>query len=407
MTSFAIIAEIAPKVNIKPSNNGAFPPLADKNAPSVVSAKRCETFDPDPYATNSWAALRVPFEWHGDDVASFDNELYALIERNPTSKEAIFRHLDQPTTRVTMCNDLLASIIARTTYDLRSHNGEITFVNGKVMTGTPARLTFRARTNDDGQRVVQEKRRRSWKLFGHLAPNGTVAPIIPSHLPEIAKDDDPRYPEVAANARKEIRIIEEKAKLINDPTELMDKGVAVSFKGSCRRCNKVLKNPKSVANGIGPTCAKKQSKAGGSKLAASPVETGETTEDLDSSLPLDEGQVLFCTSQLGAMGCSHAEIEQFFGDLLPGTPHWYPNFIEEAAKYDKSPTFLYDVCDTFVDSITPADDYVKIAGQLFRYQRDAGGYEFIACMGSQGGEIVELVAYPHEVKLVLQKLVWV
>ncbi len=251
MTSFAIIAETTQKVNLNASNNGAFPPLADKNTSHQVAAKRCETYDPDPYATNQWAALRVPFQWHGDDVASFDDELYALIERNPTSKQATFRHLDQPATRVIMCNDLLDSIIARTTYDLRSHNGEISFVNGKV-------LTFRAYTDKDSERVIQEKRgKKKWKRFGTITPLGTVTPIIPSHLPKVAKDDDPRYPEVAADAQREIRIIKEKAKLINNPMELMAQGVAVTFKGSCRRCNKVLKNPKSIANGIGPTCAKK------------------------------------------------------------------------------------------------------------------------------------------------------
>ncbi len=429
MTSFAIIAETTQKVNLNASNNGAFPPLASRNTSSVVTVKCCKTFDSDPYATNQWAALRVPFQWHGDDVASFDDELYALIERNPTSKQAIFRHLDQPTTRVTMCADLLDSIIARTTYDLRSHNGEIEFVNGKV-------LTFRARTNDDGQRIIQEKRRRSWKLFGHLTPNGTVTPIIPSHLPEIAKDDDPRYQEIAADAQREIKIIEEKAKLINDPTQMMEKGVAVSFKGSCRCCNRKLTNPKSVAHGIGPTCAKKQSQAAvampttstfhynGHELASSPVQESQATTDsavsehewshpqlqdldLDSSLPLDAEEVLFCTSQLGAMGCSDTEIEQFFDDLLPSSPYWYPNFSSEATKHDKSFDFLYDVCDAFVYSITPVDDYVRIASQLFRYQRDALGYEFIACMGSRNGEIVELVAYPHEVQQVKQGLVWV
>ncbi len=251
MTSFAIIAETAPKVNVKPSNNRAFNPLTDKNTSSVIAASRCEAYDPDPYATNQWTALRVSFQWHGDDIASFDDELYALIERDPTSKQAIFRNLDRPATRVIMCADLLNSIIARTTYDLRSHNGEITFVNGKV-------LTFRARTNDDGQRVIQEKRgKKKWKLFGQINPDGTVTPIIPSYLPKIAADDDLYYKEVAANAQKEMKIIEAKANLLNKPVEMIDKGVVVSFKASCRRCNSILKNPKSIANGIGPTCAKK------------------------------------------------------------------------------------------------------------------------------------------------------
>ena len=64
------------------------------------------------------------------------------------------------------------------------------------------------------------------------------------------------------------------------------------------------------------------------------------------------------------------------------------------------------MCDAFVYSITPVDDYVRIAGQLFRYKRDKLGYEFVSLMGTQGGEIVELAAYPHEVKLVKQELVW-
>ncbi len=395
MTSFVIIPETAPKVNPKPSNNGAFNSLVEKNTPSIVAVSHCKAFDSDPYATNSWTALRLSFQWHGDDVASFDDELYALIERNPTSKQATFRNLDRPTTRVTMCADLLDSIIARTTYDLTTHNGEIQFACGKVLTGTPARLTFRAHTDNDGQRVMQEKRWRSWKLFGHLSPDGTVAPIIPSHLPEVAADDDPRYLHSAKNAQRKIRIIKAKANLINDPIQMMDQGVAISFKGSCRCCNRTLTNPRSVADGIGPTCAKKQSQAAvampttstssynGHELATSPVSTIQATTDaavsehnwshpqlqnldIDPSLPLDSGQVLFCTSQLGAMGCSNVEIEQFFEDLLPGSPYWYPNFSSDAAKYKKSFNFLHDVCDAFVYSITPIDDYVRIASQLFR-----------------------------------------
>ena len=128
--------------------------------------------------------------------------------------------------------------------------------------------------------------------------------------------------------------------------------------------------------------------------------------DLDQQLPLTAEQVLFCTSQLGAVGCSGVEVEQFFEDLLVSSPYWYPNFRKEAAKYEKSPAFLSDVCDAFVYSITPCDDYVRLAGQLFHYQRDGAGYEFIACMGTRGGEVVELVVYPHEVKQVLQELAW-
>ena len=62
---------------------------------------------------------------------------------------ATFQPIDQPTTRIIMCNELLSSIIARTTYDLTTHNGEISFVNGKV-------IRFRAVTVDDGQRVIQD-----------------------------------------------------------------------------------------------------------------------------------------------------------------------------------------------------------------------------------------------------------
>ncbi len=250
MTSFAIIAENAPKVNVKSRANGAFPPLVSKNTPHLVAAKRCESFDPSPHTTNTWTALRLSFEWHGDDVASFDDQIHTLVERNP--KEATFRPIDQPTTRVIMCNDLLTSIIARTTYNLTTHNGEISFVNGTV-------ITFRARTSDDGQRVIEEKRgKKRWKLFGPINPDGTVTPIIPSHLSKHAKYKGPRYAETAAKAQREIKIIQAKASLINDPTELMNDGVAISFKGSCRRCNKTLKKPESVANGIGPTCAKKE-----------------------------------------------------------------------------------------------------------------------------------------------------
>ncbi len=128
--------------------------------------------------------------------------------------------------------------------------------------------------------------------------------------------------------------------------------------------------------------------------------------DSDPSLPLTAEQVLFCTSQLGALGCSNAEMEQFFDGLLVISPYWYPNFRKEAAKYEKSPAFLSDVCDAFVYSITPCDDYVRLAGQLFHYQRDGAGYEFITCMGSSGGEVVELVVYPHEVQQVKQELAW-
>lgn len=347
MTSFVIIPHDGQNVNPQYSKTTAFAKNV-RPAPihthaivapptTQVTAKRCENYDPSPYATNTWTASRMSFEWHGDDVASFDDKIHALIERN--AKEATFRPIDQPATRVIMCSSLLESIIARTTYNLASHNGEITFVNGKVHTGMPARFTFRAYTQDDGERVIQEKRgKKKWKHFGGLTPSGTVTPIIPAYLHELAADDDPRYPEAAEEAQRKIKVIQAKANLINDPTRMMDQGVAVNFKGSCRCCNRTLKNPKSVANGIGPTCALGQSQAA---VATPTVHTiteatakSHSVEDLeeDQQLPLDAEQVLFCTSQLGAMGCSDNEIEQFFDDLFPNSPYWYPNFTSEATK---------------------------------------------------------------------------
>ena len=143
------------------------------------------------------------------------------------------------------------------------------------------------------------------------------------------------------------------------------------------------------------------------ELASSDIEGLQGFDlDLGQPLPLNAEEVLFCTSQLGVMGCSDAEIEQFFDDLL-SDPFWYPDFTASAAKYQKSLDFLYNVCDAFVDSITPIDDYVRIASQLFRYQRFGSGHEFISCMGSQGGEVVELVAYPHEVQQVKRELTWI
>ena len=276
MTSLVIIPETTPKVNIKVKDNGAFPPLASTYT-SSVAAKRCETFDTSAYATNEWQAFGLSFQWHGDDVASFDDEIHTLIERNATTRSATFRPLDQPTTRVIMCDDLLDSI----------------------------------------------KKSRA-------AAKATIS--------------------VASSA--------------SDASDASD--VSLASSSVCELPNVDL--------------------------------------DSDPSLPLNSEEVLFCTSHLSAMGCSNAEIEQFFDDLLEG-PHWYPSFTQDV--HDKSLNLLVDVCDAFVYSITPVDDYVRIAGQLFHYQRDILGYEFISCMGSRGDSVVELVAYPHEVQKVKQQLVWV
>lgn len=120
----------------------------------------------------------------------------------------------------------------------------------------------------------------------------------------------------------------------------------------------------------------------------------------DEPQPLTAEQVLFCSAELGAMGCSYYEIERFFDDLISGSPYWFRNFATEAAERNDQAAFLFDVCEAFVDSITPVDEYLRLNGNLFHYQRDEEGNELTSCIGAQNNELVALVAYPEEVRQV-------
>jgi len=128
-------------------------------------------------------------------------------------------------------------------FSIRTHNGAITVNNP----ATGNYRIFRVRTQGDhdrfapGKRVVSVKDSsadRGWRSFGFVNEDGAVV--------------------VWSKFRG--TVYEMYGRMLTNPQSFTDRGVTYNWEAKCRKCNKELTTPESVASGIGPVCAKRRPK---------------------------------------------------------------------------------------------------------------------------------------------------
>lgn len=124
-------------------------------------------------------------------------------------------------------------------FEIKTHNGIITMKSMK----TGEHRTFRIRTMKQdskflpGKRVVEllqgPDNESDYRSFGMIGDDGRVY-LWKKHQGQAF------YVWVAS--------------ALQSPEHYVDR-VEFSFEGRCRRCNRLLSDPDSVASGIGPTCS--------------------------------------------------------------------------------------------------------------------------------------------------------
>ena len=92
-----------------------------------------------------------------------------------------------------------------------------------------------------GKRVVSVKDSsadRGWRSFGFVNEDGAVV------------------------VWRKFRgtVYEVYGRMLTNPQSFTDRGVTYNWEAKCRKCNKELTTPESVASGIGPVCAKRRPK---------------------------------------------------------------------------------------------------------------------------------------------------
>lgn len=124
-------------------------------------------------------------------------------------------------------------------FEIKTHNGVITMKSLR----TGEHRTFRIRTMKadakflPGKRIIEllqgPDNENDYRSFGMVGDNGRVC-LWKKHQSETF------YTWVAT--------------ALEHPEKFLDR-VEFSFEGRCRRCNRLLSDPASVASGIGPTCS--------------------------------------------------------------------------------------------------------------------------------------------------------
>lgn len=125
-------------------------------------------------------------------------------------------------------------------FDPRVHDGMVTLTNPR----SGGHRTFRIRTQADdasfapGERVVSLLRGpdrdsyRDWTSFGFVKQDGRIA-VWGSH----------RGTQMETYAR-----------MLADPARWAARGVTYLVEARCRRCQRPLTHPESIASGLGPIC---------------------------------------------------------------------------------------------------------------------------------------------------------
>jgi hypothetical protein len=139
-------------------------------------------------------------------------------------------------------NDLAepeALVINAANFDVRTHNGCVTITSAK----SGEHRTFKVSTvqggNLEGKRIasllVGPDNGSDYQGFGFVDDRGV--------RPWNRFRDDHAYAVFA--------------KMLNEPARYMAFGHKYQVEGHCRRCNKLLTHPDSIASGLGPVCALK------------------------------------------------------------------------------------------------------------------------------------------------------
>lgn len=127
-------------------------------------------------------------------------------------------------------------------FDIARHNGEITVTN--PVTG--AHRTFRVRTclggDLEGKRVVElligSDNTGDYRGFAFVTERGRVAVWTKCRGSQEQRSDFEVFADMLAR-----------------PKVWADRrGVVYQIAGRCRRCNRLLTHPESIADGLGPTC---------------------------------------------------------------------------------------------------------------------------------------------------------
>src|SRR3990167_1873655 len=125
-------------------------------------------------------------------------------------------------------------------FNVATHNGIITIRN--PVTGQ--HRTVKIATGKDGatrwvSMLTGPDNERDYKTFGRIDNVGRVVVFR-----SILKDDGTRFYEGLAN-------------ILNFPEHFVDR-LEFSFAGRCKRCNRLLTDPESIAAGMGPECRKSE-----------------------------------------------------------------------------------------------------------------------------------------------------
>lgn len=137
-----------------------------------------------------------------------------------------------------MSNPLILESDIATTFDIRTHNGTIT-----VTSPSGEHRTFKIKTQ---------------KPDANFAPGERIVSLL-------SGPDDYRGVGFLKVIKGEARIILWKkhrtphmrslVKVLKFPEHYQAKGCEYLYAGTCRKCNRELTNPVSIATGIGPICA--------------------------------------------------------------------------------------------------------------------------------------------------------
>ena len=124
-------------------------------------------------------------------------------------------------------------------FEVASHNGIITVKS--LATGDHRTVRVRTQPKDSkfapGERVAQllvgSDNTSSYKAFAFIGEDGTVRLF---------------------SKNRDSKVFQWLKRFLETP-EAFDDKVVINFEGHCRKCNRLLTTPESVASGIGPTCA--------------------------------------------------------------------------------------------------------------------------------------------------------
>lgn len=131
-------------------------------------------------------------------------------------------------------------------HTIATHNGEITMHNPE--TGQHRTIRIKTQPNDanfaPGERIAYllngHDNERDYLPFAFVGNDGAIRVWR-------------RYRGEGKPSNYELL-----ARMIQNPAPYEKRGITYQFSTTCRRCNRLLTTPTSIANGIGPICAEKQ-----------------------------------------------------------------------------------------------------------------------------------------------------